>query len=85
MSDSHTQQRDPGCICYGNWRAIVAEATPFFNKVFVNEKGEKYRFFGVVHSDDDYYYGMSPVQEGGRLMLLSCVGSIEGHGFTLAD
>ena len=37
------------------------------------------RSWCFVLGDDDYYYGMV---RNGRHLLLSCVGSIEGHGFT---
>jgi len=73
-------EHDSGCICKGNWRDIVAEAMPLLNKKFRDSRGGEYIFFGVVHGGDDFYYGMSPVGEGG-LQLLSCVGSFEGHGF----
>lgn len=82
MTDQLTTTTDEGCICKGNWRAIVAESEPLLDKKFKNDQGQEYRFFGVVHASDDYYYGMSPVGEG-RLMLLSCVDSLEGHGYTL--
>ena len=72
-----------GCICRGNWRAIVAESEPLFDKRFRDRDGKEYTFLGVVHGSDDYYYGMVPVGEG-KPVLLSCVGNLEGHGFTLA-
>lgn len=75
---------DTGCICKGNWRAIVAESEPLLDKRFRDHKGQEFKFFGVVHGSDDYYYGMLPVG-GGSLTLLSCVGSIEGHGYQLVD
>lgn len=68
------------CICKGNWRAIIKESEPLFNKKFVDDKGDVFVFFGVVHADDDYYYGMYDRRKH-TLRLLSCVGSIEGHGF----
>ena len=74
--------RDNGCICEGNWRKIVAESEPDFGKRFTDESGRTYTFFGIVHGSDDYYYGMS---DGEKVRLLSCVGSIEGHGFTQAE
>jgi hypothetical protein len=70
------------CICNGNWRAIVKEAEPLLEQSFINERGEYFRLFGIVHSQDDYYYGMYSMKHG--LKLLSCVGSIEGHGYRLA-
>lgn len=70
-----------GCICRGNWREIVRETTPLIGKRFRDDRnGLDYHFFGVVHGDDDYYYGM---YRAGDLRLLSCVGSIKGHGFTM--
>lgn len=74
---------DPGCICRGNWREIVRECEPLIGRRFLSHDGKEYYFFGVVHGDDDYYYGMNS-QAGEGLMLLSCVGSLEGHGYTLA-
>lgn len=69
------------CICKGNWRAIVKESEPLIGKRFRDNRGDIgdiYTMFGIVHGGDDYYYGMFG---GGKLRLLSCVGSIEGHGF----
>lgn len=70
-----------GCICRGNWREIVAESTPLLGRKYIGRDGKAYEFFGVVHSEDDYYYGM--FSKDGHLNLLSCVGSIEGSGYTL--
>lgn len=72
---------DDGCICHGNWRKIIRDCEHLIGKRFVGHNGDEYLFFGVVHGDDDYYYGM---HRKGELMLLSCVGSIEGYGFALA-
>ena len=72
---------DDGCICKGNWRQIVKECTPLIGGSYRAKDGTKYVLFGIVHGDDDYYYGMA--SDEGRNMLLSCVGSIEGYGFTL--
>jgi hypothetical protein len=69
---------DADCICQGNWRAIVKKTEALIGKRFLDQRGDVYSFFGVVHGGDDYYYGMFG---GGKLQLLSCVGSIEGHGF----
>ena len=73
---------DPDCICRGNWRQIVKEYEPLINRQYAHASGTVYRFFGLVHGDDDYYYGMIPVG-GGRLMLVTCVGEITTAGFTL--
>jgi hypothetical protein len=67
------------CICKGNWRHIVKETGPLIGRRFKADDGE-YVLFGIVHGDDDYYYGMS---KPGQLRLLSCVGSIEQHGFKM--
>ncbi|MFA6064197.1 MAG: hypothetical protein WC736_16530 [Gallionella sp.] len=74
---------DEGCICKGNWRAIVNEYGPKIGRRFVDRHGDEYTFFGIVHSDDDYYYGMA--KKDGTFLLCSCVGYLEGErgmGFT---
>ena len=74
---------DPGCICRGNWRAIVKEATPFLDKSFKSCDEKIFTFLGVMHGSDDYYYLMWDRNLG--LRMLSCVGSIEAHGYTLLE
>lgn len=74
------EQQDDGCICKGNWRLIIKETQHLFGKQFRDSNGDEFTFYGVVHSDDDYYYGMSG-KSGGR--MLSCVGDLDGHGFEL--
>jgi len=71
-----------GCICRGNWRAIVKESQPLIDKRFTDHRGHEFSFFGVVHGGDDFYYGMWSKEHGMR--LLSCVGSLEAHGFTMS-
>ena len=71
-------ERDEGCICRVNWRGLVAEHEALIGRKFRDTRGNIYTFFGLVHGDDDYYYGMSGPA---GTQLLSCVGSIEGHGF----
>lgn len=73
---------DPDCICRGNWRLIVAECEELLDKQFVDENGDVFVFYGIVHGSDDYYYGMTG-RTGHR--LLSCVGSLETHGYKLAE
>ncbi len=73
---------DISCICRGNWRAIVKDTEGLLDKRFRNDRGEEYSFFGIVHGSDDYYYGMWSKEHG--MHLLSCVGSIEGHGYTVS-
>lgn len=68
------------CICEGNWRTIISECQELIGRKFLLGDDE-YVFFGVVHGADDYYYGMYSGKSG--IQLLSCVGSIEGHGYAL--
>ena len=70
---------DSGCICEGNWREIIKGSEPLLGKRFCDEDGYSYTLIGVIHGDDDYYYGM--VGDDGVLTQLSCVGSLETHGF----
>lgn len=71
---------DDGCICKGNWRAIVKEYGPKIGRKFVDGNGDEYTLFGIVHSDDDYYYGMR--KKDGTCFLASCVGHLDGeHGW----
>ena len=82
--EQNVAHHDDECICHGNWRAIVKESLPLLGKRFSDDKGNEYSFFGIVHGDDDYYYGMSSVP-GNKVMLLSCVCEIAGHGYKLID
>ncbi len=62
-----------------NWIRLVEECEDIINCRFRDENtNEEYRFFGLVHSYDDYYYGMYGKS---GLRLLSCVGNLETHGF----
>ena len=73
-----------GCICEGNWRGLVKEYEQHFGKVYQNHLGEYYSFYGLVWASDDFYFGMYPLNSSSKSQLLSCVGSIEGHGYTEA-
>lgn len=72
------------CICKGNWRTIIAECEHLIGKSFKDKDGNNYHFFGVVHGEDDYYYGMSSKYTK-SIHLLSCVGSLETSGFELIE
>ena len=73
------------CICEGNWRTIVTESEPLLDKIFECERtGKEYVFYGIVWGSDDFYYGMYSYSKGDS-KLLSCVGSLEGHGFYLKE
>lgn len=77
---------DPDCVCQGNWRLIVKEYAPLIGRRYRRDHdGRVFTFYGIVHSDDDYYYGMwsSESFERPEGVLLSCVSSIEGCGYTL--
>lgn len=64
-----------------NWLAIVRETEHLLDRRFRSHDGKVFTFYGIVHARDDYYYGMASLEHGRR--LLSCVGSIEGHGYEL--
>jgi hypothetical protein len=71
------------CICEGNWRTIINETQHLFDKKFKSDRKNDnniYVFYGVVWGSDDFYYGM--YSETGKSKLLSCVGNLDGHGFT---
>jgi hypothetical protein len=71
--------RDEECICQGNWRKLAQETETLFGKEF-ESNGDVYTLEGLVHTEEDYYYGMRR-QRDGRWTLLSCVANIEGHHF----
>lgn len=74
---------DNECICNGNWRNIIKEIENLIGRVFLQSRdNEKYRFIGLLHADDDYYYAF---EKGGKSFLYSCVGDLEGWGFTLME
>jgi hypothetical protein len=69
------------------WTLLVNEYEPLIGRIFFTETGRLYRFFGLVHADDDFYYGMVSIGKilPTELRLLSCVGDLESHGFTLEE
>lgn len=74
-----------GCICNGNWREIVKEYEPLFNKALYRD-GKRYVFQGLVWAADDLYYLLTDSE--GKAILASCVGALEkevGHGFILSS
>ena len=75
---------DKDCICKGNWRAIVQENEHLIGKKFAYNDGygTYHIFVGVMHGDDDYYYVMFEIASE-RCKFLSCVGSLETHGYEL--
>jgi hypothetical protein len=57
-----------------NWTLIVREYVPKIGTRWKDQRGE-YTFFGLVHADDDYYYGL--MGKDGRMTLVTCVGALE--------
>ena len=78
-------KKDPNCICYGNWQSIVKENQDNLDKIYIDEDGKEFIFFGIVHGSDDYYYGLHERGTIGKLRLVSCVMNIESAGFTLKE
>lgn len=68
------------CVCEGNWRALVHEYNDRIGKLYTKD-GIVYEFYGLVHTKDDYYFGMCRVNSSGESILVSCVMHIEDAGF----
>lgn len=66
------------------WNAIIEETEHLIGSTFCNDHGDNYVFFGVVYGGDDYYYGMwnNTTKD---IKLLSCVGSLLGHGYEVTE
>jgi len=79
----HAIDNADNCICHGNWSSIIKESRHLLNRHFISHDKKKFIFIGFIHAADDFYYGFWNKIDG--LRLLSCVGSIEGHGYTLID
>lgn len=65
-----------------NWQKLLQENRRYFERQYRDRGGNVYTFFGLVDDGEDYYYGMFG---NGKLRLLSCVGSLETHGFELNE
>ena len=62
------------------WGNIVKDVYHLIGKYYIcHDDGLKYRFFGVVWAEDDFYYGFSPCGYG-HMALSSCCGSIDMFG-----
>ncbi len=61
-----------------NWILLVSKYTGLIGNTYTN-KGKEYTFFGLVHGYDDFYYGMC--DNNHKVLLLSCTGDLETHGF----
>lgn len=81
--DRDTERESLKCICEGNWRLLVHECESLFGRKFKTKDGQIYVFFGLVHTNDDYYYGM--MDQDKKVMLLSCVGNFDTWEMTLCE
>ena len=57
-----------------NWTLITQQYVPLIGTRWKDHRGEC-SFFGLVHADDDYYYGM--MDKDGKVTLATCVGALE--------
>jgi hypothetical protein len=59
------------------WDSIVKEYEHLIGRNFKEkDTGLCFNFFGLVHGDDDYYYGLFRKHDN-LLYLISCVGSLD--------
>lgn len=65
-------------------KQLVEESDPLIGKEFIDNNNKRYKFIGILVDKDDYYYVMYP-SGGLGLKLLSCVGTLESHGFKLLE
>jgi len=72
------------CICEGNWRNLVNEYEPLFNRKFKNVYDDKvYILLGLTHGPDDFYYLMWNEDDG--MHLATCVGALTSVAYVLLD
>lgn len=64
-----------------NWKTIVAEYESKIGESVYDDDGNIYTFFGLVHGDDDFYYGLISKSSDRHLRLVSCVLPLESAGF----
>jgi hypothetical protein len=57
-----------------SWPSIVKEYGPKIGFRY-KDRREEYLFIGLVHAEDDYYYGL--LSNDGKLHLATCVGALE--------
>lgn len=63
-----------------NWKSLCDEYVPLIGRTYHDSTGNEYRFIGLLHGEDDYYYVM---RRDRSTSLLSCVRGISEYGFTL--
>lgn len=73
-------EEDDACICKGNWRSLVKECEGLYGANFKDDSGRVLSFYGLVHTDEDYYYGF--INKKGKNEMFSCVGDFETWGLT---
>jgi hypothetical protein len=78
MSEDTPEYCVPGYTKDCTWIKLINQHQRDFDCIYINSDGLEYRFFGLVHGEDDYYYGM---YRNGDLLLLSCVGNLDTHGY----
>lgn len=68
------------------WNKLIEESEPHLNKR-VLWAGKEYIFYGLVHGEHDYYYGLIRTVNGEitNHQLLSCVGNFESHEVTILE
>lgn len=47
------------CICEDNWKNLVTGYERYIGRTYVDNEGLEWKFFGLIHGEDDYYYGLS--------------------------
>lgn len=77
------EQQEKECICKGNWQSIIKESEPLLDKIFLDRNGKAFRFIGVMHSEDDYYYCLLSMT--GTLTRASCVMNLDTYGYILDE
>ena len=70
------------CICRGNWRSIIEENEPLFDRSYTRDGQGEYKFIGVLWASDDFYYAMREVDTKNTIML-TCVGRLSDMGFVV--
>ncbi|PCJ26744.1 MAG: hypothetical protein COA94_04925 [Rickettsiales bacterium] len=66
-----------------NWNDLVSKYDKLIGGEYTDDEGMLFTFVGLIHSDDDFYYGLIPKggSEKGMLIRLSCVCALESFGY----
>lgn len=69
-------------IC-NNWIQLIEQYDHLIDYIFVDDKGQDWKFCGIMHGSDDYYYVMKKHGTPNHYFF-SCVGDlISGWKFAL--